>query len=53
VYILNHAGTAGTITLSQNVSKGGGSTFNTLTAGQWAYIVYGGSSIRGYKIASL
>lgn len=53
VYILNHAGNSGTITLSQNVSKGGGSTFNTLTAGQWARIVYGSSSIRGYKLASL
>ena len=52
-YILHHAGTAGTITLSQNVSKGNGATFNTLTAGQWAYIIYGSSSIRGYKLSSL
>ena len=53
VYILHHATSSGTITLSQNISKGSGGTFNTLTAGQWAYIVYGSSSIRGYKLASL
>ena len=52
-YILHHSGTAGTITLSQNISKGNGTNFNTLTAGQWAYIVYGSSTIRGYKITSL
>ena len=52
-YILHHAGTAGTITLSQSISKGNGTNFNTLTAGQWAYIIYGASSIRGYKITSL
>jgi hypothetical protein len=53
VYILHHATSSGTITLSQSVSKGNGGTFNTITAGQWAYIVYGSSSIRGYKLASL
>lgn len=53
VYVLHHATSSGTITLSQSISKGNGGTFNTLTAGQWAYIVYGSSSIRGYKIASL
>lgn len=52
-YILHHAGNAGTITLSQSVSKGNGGNFNTLTAGQWAYIIYGTSSINGYKITSL
>jgi hypothetical protein len=52
-YILHHSGTAGTITLSENISKGNGTTFNTLTAGQWVYIVYGSSAIRGYKITSL
>ena len=52
-YILHHAGTAGTITLSQAVSKGNGTTFNTISAGQWAYITYGAASIRGYKISSL
>ena len=53
VYILHHATSSGTITLSQNISKGSGGTFNTISAGQWAYIVYGSSSIRGYKLASL
>lgn len=54
-YILHHAGTAGTITLSQSISKGNGTNFNTLTAGQWARIVYGtsGGNIRGFKITSL
>ena len=52
-YILHHAGTGGTITLSNNVSKGNGTNFNTLAAGEWAYIIYGSSSIRGYKITSL
>ena len=53
VYILHHAGTAGTITLSQTITKGNAGNFNTLTAGQWAYITYGAASIRGYKITSL
>jgi hypothetical protein len=53
VYILHHAGTAGTITLSQTITKGNAGNFNTLTAGQWAYITYGAASIRGYKIISL
>lgn len=54
-YILHHAGSAGTITLSQTITKGNTGNFNTLTAGQWAYIVYGtsGGSIRGYKVTSL
>jgi hypothetical protein len=52
-YILHHAGTAGTITLSQSVSKGNGTTFNTISSGQWAYITYGAASIRGYKLSSL
>lgn len=53
VYILHHSGTAGTLTLSQTITKGAGGNFNTLTAGQWAYIVYGSSTIRGYKLTSL
>lgn len=53
VYILHHAGTAGTVTLSQTITKGNGGNFSTLTAGQWAYITYGTSTIRGYKITSL
>lgn len=53
VYVLHHSGTAGTLTLSQTITKGAGGNFNALTAGQWAYIVYGSSTIRGYKLASL
>ncbi len=53
VYILHHAGTAGTVTLSQTITKGNAGNFNTLTAGQWAYITYGASTIRGYKLTSL
>jgi hypothetical protein len=52
-YILHHSGTAGTVSLSQSVSKGNGSTFNSLAAGEWSYIIYGSSSIRGYKLTSL
>ena len=52
-YILHHAGSGGTITLSQTITKGNTGNFNTLTAGQWAYIIYGSSSIRGYKVTSL
>ena len=52
-YILHHSGTAGTVTLSQSVSKGNGGNFTTLAAGEWAYVIYGSSSIRGYKLASL
>ena len=53
VYILHHSNTAGTITLSASVNKGNGGNFNTITAGQWAWIVSTGSAWRGYKIASL
>ena len=52
-YVLHHANTAGTITLSATITKGNGGNFNTLTAGQWAWIVSTGSGWRGYKIASL
>lgn len=52
-YILHHTGTAGTITLSNSVSKGNGTTFNTLARGEWAYIIYGSATIRGYKLTSL
>lgn len=51
-YILHHAGTAGTITLSQTITKGNAGNFSTLVAGEWAYIIYGSSSIRGYKLTS-
>jgi hypothetical protein len=51
-YILHHSGTAGTITLSESISKGNGTNFSTLVAGEWAYIIYGSSSIRGYKLTS-
>ena len=53
IYVLHHAGTAGTITLSQSITKGNGGNFSTLTAGQWAQIYYGSSSIRGYLYISL
>lgn len=53
MYILHHSSTAGTITLSRNISKGNGGTFNTLTAGQWAFIQADSGNWRGYKIASL
>lgn len=52
-YILHHANTAGTITLSATITKGNGGNFNTLTAGQWAWVVSTGSGWRGYKITSL
>lgn len=51
--ILHHAGSAGTITLSQTITKGNTGNFNTLSAGQWAYIIYTSSGIRGYKLTSL
>ena len=52
-YILHHSNTAGTITLSQTITKGNTGTFNTISPGQWAYIVSTGSGWRGYKITSL
>ena len=53
VYVLHHAGTAGVITLSQSVAKGNGLNFNTIAAGEWAVVIYGATTIRGYKLASL
>lgn len=52
-YWLHHANTTGTVTLSQSITKGNGGNFNTITAGQWAFIVSTGSGWRGFKIASL
>ena len=52
-YILFHRGTAGTITLSVTVNKGNGGTFNTLTAGQWAFISSDGTVFSGLKLISL
>jgi hypothetical protein len=52
-YILCHRNTAGTITLSASVNKGNGGNFNTLTAGQWAYIISDGTAWTGYKLTSL
>lgn len=49
VYKLHHAGSGGTITLSQSVSAGNGVTFNTLSAGEWATIHAGISNWRGKK----
>lgn len=51
--ILHHAGSAGTVTLSQTITKGNTGNFNTLTAGQWAYLIYTAGGIRGYKLTSL
>lgn len=52
-YIIAHNGSAGTLTLSTTVTKGNASTFNTLTAGQWAWIKSDGTIWRGFKVASL
>lgn len=49
VYKLHHAGSGGTITLSQSVSAGNGVTFSTLSAGEWATIHAGISNWRGKK----
>jgi len=52
-YILHHANTSGTITLSQSVTSGNGANFNTIAPGQWAFITSTGSGWRGYKVTSL
>lgn len=52
-YILHHANTSGTITLSQSVTSGNGANFNTIAPGQWAWITSTGSGWRGYKQTSL
>lgn len=49
IYWLNHAGSAGTITLSSSVSVGNGVTFTTLAPGEWACIMAGIGSWRGKK----
>ena len=55
VYIIVNASAAATLSLSVNVAKGNGGTFNSITAGQWAYLVADatGSTWRGYKLTSL
>lgn len=52
IYVLHHANSTGTITLSSSITKGGGGNFNTLTGGEWAFIVAGSASWRGYKLTS-
>lgn len=51
-YIMHNASASSTITLSQPVSKANGSSFNTLSPGEWAHIFYGATFIRGYKLTS-
>ena len=52
-YLLHHGGSAGTITLAASVSKGNGGNFSTLVAGEWAYLIYSDTKLRGYLITSL
>ena len=52
-YVLMHHGSGGTLTLSSSVTKGNASTFNTLSAGEYAHIWSDGSVWRGYKQTSL
>lgn len=52
-YVLMHHGSGGTLTLSSSVTKGNASTFNTLSAGEYAHIWSDGSTWRGYKQTSL
>lgn len=51
-YVLANLSASSTITLSQNVKKANGSTFNTLTAGQWAIISPDSSTWYGFKLTS-
>lgn len=51
-YVLHHANTAGTITISPSITKGNSGNFSTLTAGEWAWVVSTGSGWRGYKFIS-
>ena len=52
-YTIHHRGTAGTLTLSIAINKGNGATFNTLAAGQFAFIKSDGTAWNGIKLASL
>jgi hypothetical protein len=51
-YVIHNVSASSVVTLSQSVTKANASTFNTVNAGEWAYIVYGTSTIRGYKLTS-
>jgi hypothetical protein len=51
-YIIHNVSASSVVTLSQPVTKANASTFTTVNAGEWAYIVYGTSTIRGYKLTS-
>lgn len=48
-YWINHAGTAGTLSLSTAVVVGNGVTFSSLSPGEWCRIVSNGSAWRGKK----
>lgn len=50
--IWNHSASS-TITLSSSVTKASGSSFNTIAAGQFAFVVSVGGVWRGYKVTSL
>jgi hypothetical protein len=52
-YIIHHFGSAGQITLSQNVISSTGTTFNSIPARNWAYIQSDGSDWYGYRLQSL
>lgn len=52
-YIIHHFGSSGTIGLNYSVISSTGTTFNSITARQWAHIFSDGTNWIGYKLQSL
>lgn len=52
-YIIHHFGSSGTIGLNYSVISSTGTTFNSISARQWAHIFSDGTNWIGYKLQSL
>lgn len=52
-YVIHHFGSSGQIGLNLNVVSSTGTTFNSVPARHWAWIISDGANWRGYRVNSL
>lgn len=52
-YVIHHFGSAGNIGLNYSVVSSTGTTFNAVSARNWAWIISDGTNWRGYRINSI
>jgi hypothetical protein len=52
-YVIHHFGSAGNIGLNYSVVSSTGTTFNAVSARNWAWIISDGTNWRGYRVNSI